>query len=483
MNEKSKIIKGGFWTGMSSAVTMLSQFARIMILTRFIDRSDFGVVAIINMIIGLCLAFGDLGFSSVIMYKQNISEKEFSSLYWLQLILYSIIYSVLCILSPIFSSFYGNEFLVVLIPLAAFSLLSLAIGKLYESVLQKKYEFRILSIRNIVSNVLSLFLAWWMAWEGYGIYSLIISTLFQNLFYNIWSLLAGLKYQKIIFYFNYRETKPLLKIGIYQTYTRIADYFSTQLDVLIIGKLLGTDVLGGYDLAKQLVSRFVTFFKQTVAQVALPVLANSNSDDASVKNKFFSVTKIVALICIPICFTIAVFSREILTIVYGSKYADMAIVASIFSLMTMITSITCFIDMLGIAKGRTDLNFKNTIYRIIFTTPMVVVTSLYSINLVAFGQLLASIVLSYVFWRVVAMKTYPMRLKEYLKLFANYFIVWFIMSASLYVVKDVLCVFSFVDNSLIQLLLYGLLGFSMVLISYFTILKQEIVFLLSLIKK
>ena len=87
-NEKQIAIKGGLWTGLSTAVSLLTAVARMMILTRFLEKSDFGIVSIINMIIGLCTTFTDLGFASVIMYKQNLSDKEFSSLYWIQFIFF-----------------------------------------------------------------------------------------------------------------------------------------------------------------------------------------------------------------------------------------------------------------------------------------------------------------------------------------------------------------------------------------------------------
>lgn len=483
MDEKKRIISGGFWTGLASGATMFSQFIRIMILTRYLDRSDFGVVAIINMVIGLCLAFGDLGFSSVIMYKKNLSKTEFSSLYWLQLIIYSVIYIILCAASPLFSMFYNESALLSLIPLSALSLISLAIGKLYESVLQKRYEFKLLSIRNIVSNLISLLLAWWMACRGYGIYSLIFSTLFQNILYNIWSLCAGLKYQKISFVFSYKTSKPLLNIGIYQTYTRIADYISSQLDVLIIGKFLGTDALGGYDLAKQLVNRFVNFFKQTISQVALPALSNHNNNADVVRSRFLSITKVVAIICIPVSFSIAVFSEEIIKFVYGVKYIDTALIASVFAITTMITSITCFFDMLGIAKGRTDLNFKNTIYRIIITLPITIGASLISIEAVAWGQLLTAVLQVLIFWKVVVMKTYPMNFQVYIHTFIKTLLVWFAMSSVLYMLKDVLCVMTFFSNEYVQLIVYIFMGLCMAVIAYFTILCQDAKFIFNMLKR
>ena len=56
-NDRSVALNGGIWTGISTAVTLVATFARVMILTRFLEKSDFGVVSIINIVIGLCTTF------------------------------------------------------------------------------------------------------------------------------------------------------------------------------------------------------------------------------------------------------------------------------------------------------------------------------------------------------------------------------------------------------------------------------------------
>ena len=482
-NDRSVAIKGGFWTSVSTAVTLLATFGRVMILTRFLEKSDFGVVSIINMVIALCLTFTDLGFASVIMYKQRLTDREFSSLYWIQLLLFSGIYIILWILSPWVSSFYNEPLLATLIPIASLSVLFQAVGKLHDSVLQKQYRFKSLAFRNIISNLVSLVLAGWMAWKGYGIYSLIYSTLCQAVILNLWNFVSGYKIQRVIFAFDWNDTLPLMKIGAYQTGTRILDFFSGKLDVMIIGKLLGTEALGVYDLAKELVFKFVDFIRTVVAKVALPILSNNNSDDDSVKRKFLMITKTVALLCIPICITIAVFSKDVVHIVYGEKYLEMSPLVSIFSLVTIITSISCFFDMLGIAKGRTDLNFMNTVYRIIITTPIIFLCSHWSITAVALGQLVATVVMAIIFWNVVVRKTYPMSLRLYLSQFNRLLYVMCIIGAIVYIVMNYVDILQFVDNRIVHMCLYTILFGVMSISTARVFLLDDIHFLINLIKR
>ena len=256
-NEKSVALKGGLWTSVSTAVSVLTQFARLMILTRFLEKSDFGIVSIVNMVIGLCVAFTDLGFSSALMYKTDISQKEFSTLFWIQFIFFGLIYLVLLMFSPWIAVFYEESLLSTLIPIASLTIIFQSFGKLYDTVLLKQYKFKTVAIRNITSNLISLLLSVIMAFMGCGVYSLIYSALLQTIIVNVWNFISGMKIIRVIFYCSPHYVLNLLKIGIFQTGTRILDFFSNKIDVLIIGKLLGTEVLGLYDLVKNLVFSFV----------------------------------------------------------------------------------------------------------------------------------------------------------------------------------------------------------------------------------
>lgn len=419
-NDKSIALKGGFWTSVSTIITVLTQFIRLMVLTRFLEKSDFGVVSIINTIIGLCLTFTDLGFSSALMYKKDISQKEFSTLFWLQLIIFCILYLVLCGISPLIANFYDEEYLTTLIPIAALSILFQAFGKLYDTVLQKQYQFKIIAFRNISSSIVSLCVGIILACKGTGVYSLVLSTLLYSIILNSWNFFTGININKIVFYCNPKKVITLLKIGVFQTGSRILDFMSNKIDVIIIGKLLGVESLGIYDLAKNLVNSLVDLVRTIVSKVSLPILSNSNDDPEIVRYRFLIMTKVVAYITIPICIGIAIFSKETLWIVYGSEYVDASIIVILFAFISIFNSICSFYDMLGIAKGRTDLNFYNTIVRILITTPIIVVVSNISINAVAYGQLLATILQSIAFWFIVVNNTYPISFKYYFSHFSKW---------------------------------------------------------------
>ena len=477
--DKSIALKGGLWTSLSTVVTVLSQFARLMILTRFLEKSDFGLVSIVNTVIGLCITFTDLGFASEIMYKKDITQKEYSTLFWMQLAIFGVLYLILWGLSPLVATFYEEPQLTSLIPIAALSVLFQAFGKLYDTVLQKNYQFKTIAFRNINTNIFSLFVAVVLALNGFGVYSLIFSTLTYAIILNAWNFMSGIKVQKLILYCNPKSVIELLKIGVFQTGTRILDFISNKIDVMIIGKLLGTEILGVYDLAKSLVNTLVDLIRTVVSKVALPILSNNNDNDEAVKYRFLIMSKVVAYVIIPIGVAIAIFSKEILWIVYGPKYTDVSIIVVLFAFISIFNSICSFYDMLGIAKGRTDLNFYNTVARVVITTPIVYVTSLVSVEVVAIGQLIATVLQSIAFWMIVVNNTYPMSFRHYFSHFSKWL---YIQLGCFVVMKFVMYEVEF-KSIIINIALYTSLYIVIMLLSVFCFMRKDIQYFRTLIKR
>lgn len=477
-NEKSVAMKGGIWTGISTLVTVITSFGRLMILTRFLDKADFGIVSIVNTVIGLCVTFTDLGFSSAIMYKKNISKKEYSTLFWTQLIIFTCLYVILLGLSSWISNFYNQPSLKILIPIAALTVIFQAFGKLYDAILQKQYKFKTIAYRNISTSILSLLIAIILAWKGYGVYSLIFSTLTHSIILNTWNFISGMKMQRIIFYCNPIAVLDLLKIGIFQTGTRIMDFISNKFDVMIIGKLLGVETLGLYDLAKNLVNTFVDLVRTVVSKVALPILSNSNDNDDAVRARFLIMTKVVAYITIPICVGIATFSKEVLWVVYGSTYTDASIIVTLFAFISIFNSICSFYDMLGVAKGRTDLNFYSTVARMLVTIPIVYVTSLVSIRIVAYGQLFSTVIHSFLFWIIVVRQTYPMSFSYYFSHFSK----WLFVQLGCYAIMRIIMTCINVPELSIWRISISFIAYVLIMIGSMFFVRKDIVYFKNLLK-
>lgn len=446
-------ISGAKWMTLSTLFTSVAAILRLSILARFLDKSDFGLIAILTFIIGLTSMFSDMGFSTVVLHKQDMSRKQFSSLYWIQLLIYTVLaLGVMCFTHPI-SLFYNEPALNILIPLILLDLPFMGIGKLYEAVLQKNFQFRVIALRNIISCILSLILAVVMAATGCGVYSLVASTLFATLFPALWNFIVGQKQVKLECHCTIRDNLPLIKIGLYQTGTQIVDYLCTKLDVLIIGKLLGMEVLGAYNLSKELIFRFIQIINSIVNKVLAPAFSKIQDDKDRLRSSYCTVMRFLTSITFPVIALVIVLGTPIMVLFYGESYAETGLLTSLLAVAAVGTAVGNPVGNIIVATGRTDLTFKYVWTRAIVTIPIVYLTAMHSIIMVAVGQIVLAIIDYWLQWQIEIKPAVGLNFKELTMSFVD--------SGLLMLALGIGGFFAFSQNplsfssSIIQIVIYG----------------------------
>ena len=481
MDNKKTVISGAKWMSISTIVSSLVVILRLSILAHFLEKSDFGIVAILTFIHGLTIMFSDMGFATVVLHKQDLKKSEFSSLFWIQMLVYTVLYLIMiCFTHPI-SIFYSEPLLHILLPLSLVDLFFTAFGKLYEAVLQKNFQFRVIALRNIISNVLALALAIILALVGCGVYTLVYSTLFGSLFLAIWNFVIGQKHIKLQFHCSIKEVMPLVKIGLYQTGTSIIDYFCSKLDVLIIGKLLGMETLGVYNLCKELIYRFIQSVNSIVNKVMSPVFSRMQNDISSFRKSYcVTLSKLTSLTFAALTL-IAALSTQIITILYGSSYEDAGLLTALLSCVAMGTAIGNPVSSIIVASGRTDLPFKFVWLRALYTAPCIYICSLYSIYLVAVGQIVLMI-LDYIFQSIIEVRPIiHITLKQLTSTFIKQGIISLIVGIGGYTFISLNLLD--ITNTVYQLIVYGVIIVFIYTLSYAVLLKNEFKSLLYLLQK
>ena len=478
MTLREQVVSGTKWITVATIITSIIQLLRLSILTRFLEKSDFGIVAIITLILGLTYTFTDLGFSSAIMHKQGLTRREFSSLFWIQLITFSLLYFVLSLCSPWIAQFYNEPSISQLIPIALLDLVLQGIGRLYDTILQKEMLFKQIALRNIVSSFISLIISFILAYLGYGIYSLILSTLSQSVILNSWNFVGGQKKYQILLWLNLKQSIPLMKVGMYQTGTQILDYLASKIDIAIMGKLLGTEDLGIYNLAKEFLYRIIVLINTIVNKISLPIFAKYQNDKELLKKYYIMILTILSTLNFPILTLIAVLSPSIITILYGENFIEAAPILSIFTLWGVSIVISNPQGGLSIATGNTHLSFKYTIVRILVTIPIVYFTANISSEAMAWGISFLGCIIMWIGWKIQISPIISLSFKEYYNSFKSNLYMGIIA-----IIIMLLITYNFFNeaNLIIKTLAYSLSFIFIYAILFLTIGKRELYNIINLV--
>lgn len=402
MSLLSTAINGMAWTTVSTIVRSVVSLLQVSILTNYLEKSEFGIVAICTLFIGFSQIFLDLGFSIGIIHKQNITSKQYSSLFWLNIFLGIILTIVLCLISPLIANIYDEASLNVILPLLSLTILFSSVGNQHRTVQQKQMRFKYISIIEITTSLLTLVIAIILVTNGYGIYSLVFSTLFNILFSNILFFTIGIyKDKNISFYFSFRDTYPFLRIGMFSVGTQILDYFSREIDIIFISATLGKDTLGVYSLCKKLVLAVYSAINPILTKVLSPMLASIQENIDRVRKVYYNLTETIAIINFSIYFLIAIFSYAILIFIYGKEYAEAALLLSLLAIYYGYLSTGNPIGSLQTALGRTDTGFYWTFFRITLNALALFLGTMNSIEGAVISLFIVNFMSQPLFWNIV----------------------------------------------------------------------------------
>ncbi len=356
-NQDKSILKGGVkYTTVSTIVFAISQIVTMAILARLLTKGDFGLIAIALTVKGFADLFTDFGFSTGVLHFQNISQKVYSSLYWTEISLSIVSFIIISLIAPFIAEFYHLEQLNILIPLLALGVPLGSIGSQQKIVLQKCFKFKLIATVEICAALAYLISAVLLAYLGKGVYALVFSNLLRCFVLGISFFFLGRRFYKIAFTFQFKEVIPYLKIGVYKVVSQSVNYFSSSFDVLIIGKMMSVEVLGVYNLAKDLVLKPAAIINPIIGRVFTPYFSILQDKKDELINSFSFIQKHVSNFIGLVYFAIAALSLPLVTLYYGQGNEEVAYMVSILSLFYFVRSYDIPLSMVCVAKGRTDID-------------------------------------------------------------------------------------------------------------------------------
>ena len=415
MSLKQQAISGVKWTTLSSAINAILQLAQLMILARYLSPHDFGLLAILMIVINFSQLFVDFGLSQAIIHRKNITNAQLSTLYWLNISLGFFIFFIWLLIAPLVADFYKEVDLALYIVIISSSLIIQSFGQQFKALFQKELQFNILAKIDIFAAIISFLTAVLLAINGFGIYALIFPVLVMATVKSILLVYKGLHHHRPMFVFNLSEVKELLSFGAYTVGNGIVSTVATQIDVILIGKLLGTEILGLYSIAKELILKPAQLINPIITKIAFPVMSKVNHDTNHVKRIYLKLINYIASINFPIYVASFILAPEIITLFLGEKWLEATTVFQILSIWAFLRSVGNPIGSLVMAMGKPQYEMYWNIGMMFFAPTVVYISSFWGVDGIAWGNVVSMIVLFVPGWYFLVHKLCKATLVEYVK--------------------------------------------------------------------
>ena len=363
MNDfRQQAISGVKWTGGSTAFGMVLQFAQMAVLARYLSAEAFGLFAEAMVVVGIALAFVDVGLSPALVQRERVDGRTISALFWFVAGISLACGFLVWITSDWVAAFYGVPELVSLLKIASLFVIVFGVGQVPLAVLQKELAFDRLSKVDVVSTVLGVTTAVSCAMGGLGAQAPLLGLLVSGIVRLSGLLIVVQGVWRPSLHFSLVETKPFLSFGAYQTGERFVNYLAANLDFVIIGRFLGPAALGPYYIAYQVVVQPMVRLNPVLTRVAFPLFSKVQEEDSVICRGYVRITKLVAFVSVPLLIGMAVVAPSFFRVYLGTEWEESDFLSTIqlAQILVPVSMLKCLANPLGsafLAKGRPDIGF------------------------------------------------------------------------------------------------------------------------------
>ncbi|MCI1778688.1 MAG: lipopolysaccharide biosynthesis protein [Bacteroidales bacterium] len=315
---KKQLISGVAYTAFSKYFGMGISLLVTAILARLISPSDFGIVAIATVIIAFFGVLGDLGIAPAVIQKKELSVKELSDIFsftlWIGLIISICFFSF----SGAVADYYKSSVLKPICRLLSVILFFNAADIVPNALLMKNKEFRFIAWRTVIIQFAGGTVSVIAAFSGAGLYALLINPIFSSIMVFV---VSYMKYpQKVRSSWGLSSIKKIFSYSFYQFLFNIINFFSRNLDKLLIGKYMGMSLLGYYEKSYRLMMLPLQNITHVITPVMHPVLSDFQKDLKHLSWSYLKIVKLLAFIGIPLSVFLWFTSQEIILIVFGNQW-------------------------------------------------------------------------------------------------------------------------------------------------------------------
>jgi PST family polysaccharide transporter len=426
------------------------------ILARLLTPKEYGIIAVILIFTTFFNMLGDMGIGPAIIQYKDLKKDDISSIFIFTFII-SIFLSVLFFaFSYLIAYFYNNSVYINIGHLLCFSIIFNLLNIVPSNLILKNKKFKIVALSNLYSNILAGILTIVLAYLGFSYYALVFNSIVQGLL----NFLICYRCSRIKINVKKFSMKPIKRIShfsIYQFLFNMINYFSRNLDNLVIGKYMGMNALGYYDKSYKLMLYPVQNLTFVITPVLQPVLSEFQHEKDIILMHYKKIVRLLALMGAFITVFCFFSSKEIILIMYGSKWIGSVATFRILSISIVIQMVLSSSGSIFQATGNTKHLFNTGVISACTMISFIFIGLKlgkieYLAGLLVLGFLLNFIQGYYILIKKVFEKSYL----DFLKEFRSALIIMFIMTVFYMIIR-----FN-IDNSLISIVIKLLIG----LVSY-----------------
>ncbi len=320
MSLKQKTIRGLSWAFIDRFANQISQFIFGIILARLLSPAEYGLIGMLAIFFEVADTFVIAGFSEALIRKSEPTEKDYSTVFFVNVATGIFFYLLLCAAAPGISWFFNEPQLTEIIWFMGATIVINALSMVARVPLTKNLDFKSLATISVVSNIVSGAVAIVLAFKGYSVWSLV----WRNIVYSIvnTSMVFLFSRPKFGFQFSRDSFKEIFGFGSKLLLSRLFLEFYNNLYYIFIGKFFSAKELGLYTRANGYKDMFSRTLHNVIQSVSFPALAEIKDDNARLKNAYRKLVQSTTYLTTILMFGLAATADNFILGLIGPKWTE-----------------------------------------------------------------------------------------------------------------------------------------------------------------
>jgi len=410
---KQKTVSGVKWQVVSKILQKVISVGTFVVLARILDPSDFGLFAMAFVMINGLFVFEGLGLDAGVVQKKDLSDAMKHTAFFMMLALGLLVFALCYVLAPYAASFFNSKALTPMVQVLGVIFVLSSLARVPKALLTKDMKFNRIASTQLLASIVNaiaavtfaLYLknAWCLVW-AYLIKQVLIACFF-------WYF-SG--YRPRI-EFNFQLAKELLHFGKFLSGLSLLWYLAINLNNIVVGRILGTTLLGFFALASNIGNFINTHFVYLLSGVLFPAYASIQDDPQALKRVFLKTTKFVSIFSMPFSIALILLAEELVMILYGSKWMPIVPLIQLFGFMQLVVPLVACSGPVFIGCGRPKIGFVLSFGALCIRIPLLI---FFTMKLGIVGAALSEVIVRMLFAPIsifAVRMIIPFGWQEYLK--------------------------------------------------------------------
>ena len=385
----SKSIHGILWSAVEKFSLQGVQFLIGIILARLLSPSDFGMIGMLSIFMGVSQTFIDCGFSSALIRQKDVSAKDYGTTFLINFFISLLAFLILFFTAPFIAKFYSIPELELVIRVFSATLIINALFTVHNVKLIRNIDFKTQSKASICSALISGAVGIILAYKGFGVWSLVVQAICNSIL-NLILLTFLLKWFPSPT-FSRKSFHNLFGFGSKILIASIISSIYSNLYNIVIGKKFCATILGYYARADQLGQFPSQNIAGILSRVTYPILSQLQDDSERLRDVYIKYLQLSCFVIFPLMTGLAALAKPLIILLLGEKWVPSVILLQILCLGLMFDPI-CNINLnLLYVKGRSDLVLKLEIIKKTIAITILVVSLPFGLTGLCIGRALYGI--------------------------------------------------------------------------------------------